>query len=85
MSNIHGVASTSGHLASNGGLRGHSVGDVFPYVPYFKGNPHEGALEQWVITPKGKHLRVPNDTSVAVWVEADIVVEALKESLNYQE
>lgn len=28
----HGVAATKGHLASNGGLRGHSVGDVFPVI-----------------------------------------------------
>lgn len=33
----HGVASTAGHLASNGGLRGHSVGDVFPFIPFLKG------------------------------------------------
>ena len=23
---------TSGHLASNGGIRGHSAGDVFPFI-----------------------------------------------------
>lgn len=33
----HGIASTSGHLASNGGLRGHSVGDVFPYIVVAQG------------------------------------------------
>jgi len=27
---IHGVASTKGHLASNGGLRGHSVDELYP-------------------------------------------------------
>lgn len=28
----HGVAATAGHLASNGGIRGHSAGDVFPFI-----------------------------------------------------
>lgn len=45
----HGVAATLGHLASNGGLRGHSVGDVFPYIPFFKG-PN---FEEWVRCPDG--------------------------------
>lgn len=35
----HGVAATKGHLASNGGLRGHSVGDTFPYIVFAKGHP----------------------------------------------
>ena len=26
----HGVAATKGHLASNGGLRGHSVDELYP-------------------------------------------------------
>lgn len=29
---LKGVTQTSGHLASNGGLRGHSVGDFFPVI-----------------------------------------------------
>lgn len=45
----HGVAATLGHLQSNGGLRGHSVGDVFPYVPFYKG----ASCEQWVRCPDG--------------------------------
>lgn len=45
----HGIAATLGHLASNGGLRGHSVGDVFPYIPFFKG-PN---FEEWVRCPDG--------------------------------
>ncbi len=51
----HGVAATSGHCASNGGLRGHSVGDVFPYIPFFKGTETQ-AIEQWVRTPSGDEL-----------------------------
>ncbi|QBZ71519.1 hypothetical protein [Escherichia phage Lidtsur] len=35
-----GVAATRGHLAGNGGLRGHSVGGVFPCVIYATGNIH---------------------------------------------
>ena len=28
---------TSGHLATNGGIRGHSAGDIFPYIIMLKG------------------------------------------------
>jgi len=51
----HGVSATSGHCASNGGLRGHSVGDVFPYIPFFKGTETQ-KIEQWVRTPSGEEL-----------------------------
>ena len=34
-----GVQNTKGHLADNGGLRGHSVGDTFPYIVVGVGNP----------------------------------------------
>lgn len=34
-----GVARTRGHCAGNGGLRGHSVGGVFPCVIFQRGNP----------------------------------------------
>lgn len=36
----HGVQSTKGHLASNGGLRGHSVGDTFPFIPFMQGTEY---------------------------------------------
>ena len=45
----HGTAATAGHLACQGGLRGHSVGDEFPYIPFFKGPD----FEQYVRTPNG--------------------------------
>lgn len=48
-----GVSMTAGHLACQGGLRGHSVGDVFPYVPYFKGKYGE---QVWVHCPSGEQL-----------------------------
>ena len=28
---------TAGHLAGSGGVRGHSAGDIFPYVIYAQG------------------------------------------------
>lgn len=28
----HGVSSTKGHMSSNGGIRGHSAGDIFPLI-----------------------------------------------------
>ena len=45
----HGTAATLGHLASNGGLRGHSVGDIFPYIHMYKGPD----FENWVRCPDG--------------------------------
>jgi hypothetical protein len=30
--------STKGHMATQGGIRGHSAGDIFPYVIYIKGD-----------------------------------------------
>lgn len=33
----HGTAATKGHLACNGGLRGHSVGDTFPFIVFAQG------------------------------------------------
>lgn len=41
-----GVVRTRGHCAGNGGLRGHSVGGVFPCVIYATGNVHE-APPKW--------------------------------------
>ncbi|CUH74580.1 hypothetical protein AXI70_gp05 [Cronobacter phage Dev-CD-23823] len=47
----HGTAATRGHCAGNGGLRGHSVGELFPCVIYQKGIP--GAITWWVRQPNG--------------------------------
>lgn len=47
----HGVASTKGHCAGNGGLRGHSVGGVFPCVIYGKGTFEN--FTYWVKQPNG--------------------------------
>lgn len=30
---------TSGHLKSNGGIRGHSAGDIFPFIVLAVGKP----------------------------------------------
>lgn len=38
---MNGVERTSGHVAGQMGLRGHSVGGVFPCVIYASGNIHE--------------------------------------------
>lgn len=43
----HGTASTRGHCAGNGGLRGHSVGDVFPCVIVACGMPDSLTYQVW--------------------------------------
>lgn len=48
---IHGVQSTKGHLASNGGLRGHSVGESFPFIIFARG-PFDD-IEWCVKSPSG--------------------------------
>lgn len=49
-----GVAATAGHCAGNGGLRGHSVGDVFPVVVYQRGTP--GFITHWLRLPDGRDI-----------------------------
>lgn len=50
----HGVAATSGHLADNGGIRGHSAGPVFPFVLYAQGT--FDALGYWILQPNGLRI-----------------------------
>lgn len=49
-----GVTATAGHCAGNGGLRGHSVGDVFPVVIYQRGTP--GFITHWLRLPDGRDI-----------------------------
>lgn len=53
MTKEHGVAATRGHLENNGGLRGHSVDKVFPYIVLAMGNPHLGTQRWYVQDPAG--------------------------------
>lgn len=43
----HGIASTRGHCAGNGGLRGHSVGDIFPLIIVACGHPDSLTYQVW--------------------------------------
>jgi len=45
---------TSGHLSSNGGVRGHSAGDFFPFRVVVKGELD--SLQYWVVSPTGEEL-----------------------------
>lgn len=47
-------AITAGHLGSNGGIRGHSAGDFFPYRVMVQGTLD--SLRYWVVSPKGHKL-----------------------------
>lgn len=42
------------HLAGNGGLRGHSVGDIYPWRIMAQGTFE--ALVWWVVNPQGKKV-----------------------------
>jgi len=51
---------TQGHLNYNGGLRGHSVGEVFPFIVFAKGF----APTTWhILTPKGEEVRTRFNTA----------------------
>lgn len=54
-----GVQATKGHLASNGGLRGHSVGDKFPVVLGMQGSPHN-RLYWFAQAPDGAEMLFPS-------------------------
>lgn len=59
MTILKGVTATKGHLASNGGLRGHSVGDNFPVVIGMQGNPHN-RLYWFAQAPDGAEMLFPS-------------------------
>lgn len=67
----HGVAATKGHVAGNGGLRGHSCGEVFPFVIYAQGTFDD--LWYWVLQPNG--LRIGPFKS---WTKAEGLAKRLK-------
>lgn len=46
-----GIEQTKGHTADGGGLRGHSVGDIYPYIIMGKGEP-----VRWFIIKSGDQL-----------------------------
>ncbi len=45
---------TSGHLLNNGGLRAHSVGDIYPWRIMATGTAND--LVWWVINPAGEKV-----------------------------
>jgi hypothetical protein len=55
---------TAGHLSNNGGLRGHSVGDFYPYVVMGVGTLDN--LKWWVVHPSGAKVYGWNTIAMAV-------------------
>lgn len=49
---------TSGHLSNNGGLRGHSAGDIFPWRVVITGT--FDSLKYWVVNPAGEKAKYPH-------------------------
>jgi len=48
------TALTSGHLSQDGGVRGHSAGDFYPYRVMQQGKLD--SLKHWVIDPQGNKV-----------------------------
>lgn len=67
----HGVAATKGHVAGNGGLRGHSCGEVFPFVIYAQGTFDD--LWYWVLQPNGLRIGPFKE-----WTKAEGLAKRLK-------
>tara|TARA_R110000744_G_scaffold43892_2_gene98124 strand:- start:2058 stop:2753 length:696 start_codon:yes stop_codon:yes gene_type:complete len=59
---------TSGHLSNNGGLRGHSAGDIFPWRVLITGKID--ALKYWIVNPMGAKILTPYPTYSAAYTEA---------------
>lgn len=50
-----GIAATRGHCAGQMGLRGHSVGGVFPCVIYSYGNPNDVLIWGFISPDSEEH------------------------------
>lgn len=57
------MTTTTGHLSNNGGVRGHSAGDFFPYRVMVQGTFEH--LTYWVINPDGTKEQQFNDSHAA--------------------
>ena len=62
------TTSTSGHIDTNGGIRGHSAGEVFPWRVMGQGN--NDSLKWWVISPQGHKVGIGFDTTAAAYRSA---------------
>lgn len=60
---------TSGHLSTNGGIRGHSAGTIYPWRIMITGTFE--ALKYWIIAPNGKQCNAPyNNAKTALGMAA---------------
>ncbi len=50
----HTPVQTQGHLKNNGGLRGHSVGEFFPFITMAQGTYDN--MRWWVLNPQGQKV-----------------------------
>lgn len=83
------MAPTKGHLANNGGIRGHSAGDVFPWIAMQVGHNHG------VLTPAGwfipctrlpmmqSNIHYPNTHQGAEDLAADVRRTRIKCPMTY--
>lgn len=67
------MQTTSGHLSNNGGLRGHSAGEIFPWRVLITGT--FDSLKYWIIAPNGKQCNTPYDTAKNAYGMAGVFKE----------
>lgn len=56
---------TSGHLASNMGIRGHSAGDIYPFRVMGQGKPDD--IKWFVVKPNGEQLGDGHNTTASAY------------------
>lgn len=66
---------TSGHLSTNGGIRGHSAGEIFPWRVLITG-PMDN-LKYWVVNPAGRKCNEPYASYKAAYGMAAIFSDPL--------
>lgn len=64
---IMGIEQTKGHTADGSGLRGHSVGDVYPYIVFAKGTSDR---IRWHVMKAGDSLDSPDFNPARGWPTA---------------
>ena len=68
---------TSGHLNNNGGIRGHSAGDIYPWRIMAQGTLN--ALKYHVIAPNGKQVNTGYSTAKQAMTAARVFIQLANE------
>ena len=74
---------TSGHLSNNGGVRGHSAGDIFPWRILITGTFDN--LKYWIVNPAGKRSNTPYTSTKEAYAWAVIFSDPILDNYMISE